>query len=277
MFKDFLVATTGQGDDAAAFAAACALAETGGHVAVLVQVRVPIPDGGAMGMFPVEAFVALHEQLHRDGVASCDRWREALRRSGVMGEVRLAEDLLSSPPQTAAMQAHYADLAILGLAGHGALPVDVHDQAARLLSGSGRPLLVIPPRHTPSPFARIAIGWRPSANATRAVHDALPLLARATAIDVLCVDPRRGESAHGDDPGADIARHLARHGLTVTVHVVSGGGEEPGAVLQRRARELGASLLVVGGYGHSRLREWAFGGTTRYLLGNATLPVFMAH
>jgi nucleotide-binding universal stress UspA family protein len=278
MFKDLLVATTGHGDDAAALSAACAMAEAHrGHVAVLVQVAVPIPDGGAMGMFPVEAFVAMHEQLHRQGLADCERWREALRRAGVMGEVRLAEDLLSSPPQTAAMQARYADLAFIGLGEAGSIPVEVHDQAAKMLSGSGRPMLVVPHGNTPATFSRIAIGWRPSANAARAVHDAMPLLARAEAIDVVCVDPRRGEGGHGADPGADIARHLARHDLAVTVHVESGAGDEPGQVLLRRARELGADLLVVGGYSHSRLREWVLGGTTRWLLGNTTLPVFMAH
>lgn len=277
MFKDLLVATTGQGDDEAAFAAACALAGTRGHVAVLVQVAVPIPDTGGMGMFPAAAFVALHEQVHRRGEADCERWREALRRAGVMGEVRLAEDLLASPPQTAALHARYADLAVVGLAADGQLPVDLHDQVARVLSASGRPLLAVPSGAAPKAPARILIGWRPGANATRAVHDAMPLLERAEAIDVVCVDPRRGQGGHGEDPGADIARHLARHDLAVTVHVESSEGDEPGHVLLRRARELGSDLLVMGGYSHSRLREWALGGTTRYILKHATLPVLLAH
>jgi nucleotide-binding universal stress UspA family protein len=278
MFKDLLVATTGQGDDAAAFASACELARAGnGHVAVLVQVSVPLPDGGAMGLFPVDAYVALHGQAHAQGEADCARWRESLRLAGVMGEVRLAEDMLSSVPQTAAMHARYADLAVVGLAAPGSLPIDLHDQVARLLSGSGRPLLVVPRGARPSPGARIAIGWQPGASAARAVHDALPLLRRAKAIDLICVDPRRDERDHGAEPGADIARHLARHDLKVTVHVEAGEGDEPGQVLLRRVRELGADLLVAGGYGHSRLREWVLGGTTRYLLKNTPLPVFLAH
>jgi nucleotide-binding universal stress UspA family protein len=278
MFKDLFVATTGQGDDAAAVATACRLAGTdGGHVAVLVQVPVPIPDGGVMGVFPADAFLALHETLHRQAVAECERWRGQLQRAGAAGEVRLAEDMLSSLPQTAALQARYCDLAVVGLGGRGTLPLDVHDQVARILSASGRPLLVVPQGCRPTSYPRIAIGWQPSANAARAVHDALPLLLRASVIDVLCVDPRRGSGAHGAEPGADIARHLARHGLAVTVHVEDGGGDEPGAVLLRRARELGADLLVAGGYGHSRLHEWALGGTTRHLLMHATLPVLLAH
>ena len=279
MFKDLLVATTGHGDDAAAFATACALAAPeDGHVAVLVQVRVPVPDsGGGLGMFPVEAYVALREQLQRDGEADRARWQEAIRRSGVKGEVRVSMDAWSSPPQTAAQQARYADVTLIGLGERGSLPVEVHDQVARVLSGSGRPLLAVHQGCQAANLDRIAIAWHPGASATRAVHDALPLLARAKVIYVVCIDPKPGENGHGEDPGTDIARHLARHGLTVTVHVDSSGGDEPGDVLLRRCRELGAGLLVMGGYSHSRLREWALGGTTRYVLKHATLPVFMAH
>ena len=135
----------------------------------------------------------------------------------------------------------------------------------------------MPPGTGASGFGRIAIAWRPGANAARAVHDALPLLRQASVVDVLCVDPVPSETGHGDDPGADIARHLARHGLPVTVHVVAGSGDEPGEALLRRVRELGADLLVMGGYSRSRLREWVFGGTTRHVLGHATLPVLLSH
>ena len=278
MYKDLIVATTGHGDDAAAFATACALAAPdGGHVAVLVQVRVPVPDGGGIGLFPAEAFVALYEDVHRLGLENRDRWEEALRRSGAMGEVRLVEDVLSSPPQTATFQARYTDLALIGLGRQGELPVDVHDQLAKMLTGSGRPVIAVSHGASPPPYRRVLVGWRAGANAARAVHDALPLLHRADAIDVLCIDPRRNDSEYGGDPGTDIARHLARHGLSVTVHVEASGGDEPGAVLLRCARALGADLLVMGGYGHSRLREWALGGTTRHVLTHAALPVFLSH
>lgn len=278
MYKDLIVATTGHGDDAAAFSTACALASAdGGHVAVLVQVRVPVPDGGGVGLFPAEAFVAMYEEVHRLGMENGDRWKDALRQSGVPGEVRLSEDVLSSPPRTAALQARYADLALIGLGPPGELPVDVHDQLAKLLTGSGRPVVAVSHGARPPPYRRVVVGWRPGAHAARAVHDALPLLARAEAVDVVCVEPRRGDGGYGGDPGADIARHLSRHDLRVTVHVKPDAGDEPGAVLLRSARELEADLLVMGGYGHSRLREWMLGGTTRHVLAHATLPVFLSH
>lgn len=278
MYKDLIVATTGHGDDAAAFATARALAATDdGHVAVLVQVRVPVPDGGGMGLFPAEAFVALYEEIHKQGLATRDRWQETLAKAEVAGEVRLVEDVLSSPPQTATFQARYADLALIGLGRQGELPVDVHDQLAKILTGSGRPVLAVAHGARPPPYRRVLVGWRAGANAARAVHDALPLLQRAASIDVLCIDPHRNDSEYGGDPGTDIARHLARHGLPVTVHVEVSGGDEPGAVLLRCARSLGSDLIVMGGYGHSRLREWALGGTTRHVLANTTLPVFLSH
>lgn len=278
MYKDLIVATTGQGDDAAAFEAACALvAEGGGHVAVLVQVSVPIPDGGGMGLFPAGAFVALYEEVHQQGEAARDRWKAALARAGVPGEVRLVDDVLSSPPQTATSQARYADMALIGLGRQGELPVAVHDQLAKMLTGSGRPVLAVPQGARPPPYRRILLGWRAGPNAARAVHDALPMLSRAELVDVLCIDPDRNDSGPGGDPGTDIATHLARHGIAAAVHVEVSGGDEPGALLLRRARALGSDLLVMGGYGHSRLREWALGGTTRYVLTNAALPVFLSH
>jgi nucleotide-binding universal stress UspA family protein len=278
MFRDLLVATTGHGDDAAAVSAACAIAvASGGHVAVLVQVPVPMPVGGEMGAFPVDPFVTLRSELHAQGEAACARWREALGRPGVAGEVRLVESLLSTPSQTAALHGHYADLVVVGLGEPGRLPVEVHDIVAKVLTGSGRPLLVVPARYETISRPRVAVAWRPGASASRALHDAMPFLRHAHAIDVLCVDPERGERGHGDEPGADIARHLARHGLDVTVHVVDGAGDETGQVLLRRVRELGANLLVMGGYGHARLREWALGGTTRHVLRHTPVPVLMSH
>jgi nucleotide-binding universal stress UspA family protein len=279
MFKDLLVATTDEGDDAAAFAVAGALAEADrAHVAVLVHVRVPMPPvRGVLGSSALEGYFAWRDQVLQQGGEHCARWREALRRSGLPGEVRLAHDPQSGLPVSAALQARYADLALVGLGGAGSLPDSVHELVAVLLSDSGRPVILGPAQARPLDCARIVIGWQPSAHCVRAVHEALPLLERAQAVDLVCIDPRRGEEGHGQEPGADLALHLARHGVQVTVHVESGAGDEPGAVLLRRARELGAGLLVVGGYSHSRLREWAVGGTTRHLLTHATVPVLMAH
>ena len=105
--------------------------------------------------------------------------------------------------------------------------------------------------------------------------DALPLLTRAEAVEVLVVDPQR-HPGHGEEPGADIARHLARHGVQLEVRRLSSGGGDVGHILLSRAADFGADLLVMGAYGHSHLSEWMFGGVTRTVLREAGLPVLLS-
>ena len=105
--------------------------------------------------------------------------------------------------------------------------------------------------------------------------DALPLLVKAEAVEVLVVDHERN-AGHGQEPGADIARHLARHGARVDVRRLSSGGKDVGTLLLSEAVAFHADLIVMGAYGHSRLREWMFGGVTRTVLYEAGLPVLMS-
>ncbi|MEO8160295.1 MAG: universal stress protein [Arenimonas sp.] len=280
MFKDLLVATTRCGDDAAAVATAIALAEEfSAHLAVLVQVQVhlPAPNISAMGVFSLGDFGAAIETAQQLGAAERDRWIEVLQASGVSAEVRLDQAFPASLPGTAAMHALYCDLAVIGLDGPDSLPGPLHEQFAKLLLSSGRPVLAVPRGWVPCAVRRVVVGWHPGVPAARAVHDALPWLSRAGNVDIVCVDPRGSIDGHGEEPGADIATHLARHGVKVTVHGARAEGRDPGAVLLERGLSLGAELIVAGGYGHSRLREWALGGTTRYLLQNSTLPVLFSH
>ena len=143
---------------------------------------------------------------------------------------------------------------------------------------SGRPLLMVPfAGDFPVLGQDVLVGWNASAEAARAVNDALPILQRARKVTVLSVNPRRGIRGDGDVPAADIALHLARHGIRAeAAHtVVTDIGE--GDALLSYAADIGADLLVTGMYGHSRLREMVFGGVTRSLLAEMTVPVFMAH
>jgi nucleotide-binding universal stress UspA family protein len=123
----------------------------------------------------------------------------------------------------------------------------------------------------------VLVGWNAGREATRAVHDALPLLVKASSVTITAVNPRVGLGAHGQEPGADIARHLARHGVTVEVEHTAAPEIGAADILLNRASELSADLLVVGAYGHSRLREFLLGGVTRSLLHQMTLPVLLSH
>jgi len=148
--------------------------------------------------------------------------------------------------------------------------------AESLVLSSGRPIIVFPPRGTASKVRRILVAWNAKRESIRAVADALPLLAKAEAVEVLVVDHQRHPTGHGQEPGADIARHLARHGAQVEVRRLSSGGKDVGSLLLSQAAGFGADLLVMGAYGHSHLREWMFGGVTRTVLYEAGLPVLMS-
>ena len=280
MIRDILVPYVNEDSATAAMPAALALAESfDAGLALLVTVEVPLPmptDWGAMAF-------EVYAQLHADARALAQARADALRARFAHGarpvEVRMAESWSLFPQNTASMHAHYADLVVLpGWPRAGGDAMSLHDHVHDLLRHGGRPLLVVPAGHAAAvPPKRALIAWSPTREAARAVADAMPLLRLAETVEVVVVDPRRGDDAHGAEPGANIAAHLARHGLRVTVSVRTAMNFSVAYAVLDHARDIGADLLVAGGYGHSRLRESVLGGTTRELLQTAHLPVLFAH
>ena len=171
--------------------------------------------------------------------------------------------------------AHYADLAVVARPDPAGLTASPPGLIESLVVTSGRPIIMFPPRGTVSRVRRILVGWNARREAVRAVADARPLLARAEAIEVLVIDHQR-HAGHGQEPGADIARHLANHGAQVEVRRLSSGGEDVGHLLLSQAAAFGADLVVMGAYGHSHLSEWVFGGVTQTVLREAAVPVLMS-
>lgn len=177
------------------------------------------------------------------------------------------------------LQARYADLVVLGQAN----PDDrdagglLHDLPEYVAINSGRPVLVVPYAGAfPTVGKRPLIAWNGSLQAARAVTAALPLLRRADRVTVAIFDPRSGDDAHGEEPGADIALYLARHGVNVEV-TVRPGPLDIGNDILSLAADLNSDLLVMGCYGHSRFHELMLGGATRTILAAMTLPVLLAH
>jgi nucleotide-binding universal stress UspA family protein len=194
-----------------------------------------------------------------------------VRRQGIRSEWRS----LSYSNSDVAEHAHYADLAVIARADPANQTGSPVGLVESLVLTSGRPIIMFPPHGTVSRVRRIVVGWNARREAIRAVADALPLLVRAEVVEVLVVDPQH-HPGHGQEPGADIARHLARHGTQVEVLRQASGGEDVGRVLLSRAADFGADLVVMGAYGHSHLSEWMFGGVTRTVLREASLPVLMS-
>lgn len=279
MFKDLLVPITRLGDDQAAVEVAVALAEReGSHLTALVQVQVPVPDATVWGFYPATLYTGLYEEARKFAEQQRDLLAARLAKTAITSEVRVVESILLKDSQTAALHARYVDLVVLGRPAPEETNRLLDQQFSDLLRSGGRPVLAIPSGTTEfSTARRIAIGWQPSREASRAVHDAMPFLHRAQAIEIIVLDPRLGEGQHGQQPGADIATHLARHGLAVNVHVESGQGMSVGRGLLQHAGQLACDLLVIGGYSHSRLREQILGGVTQEVFNSATIPVLFSH
>jgi nucleotide-binding universal stress UspA family protein len=144
------------------------------------------------------------------------------------------------------------------------------------LFGSGRPVLVVPYIQKGGlVLDRVMIAWDGSRNAARAVADAMPLLGKAKQIDVVIVANDKGK---GDEiPGADIAQHLARHDLKVDLKRVVATETDVASTLLSHAADTSVDFIVMGGYGHSRLREFILGGATNGMLSSMTVPTLMSH
>jgi len=205
------------------------------------------------------------------------RFEAAVKRYGIKGEWRTAGGIAS---EEVATHARYADLVIVGQidprAKRTVMPPLVPEEVAL---SAGRPVLVTPFSWAPGRVGNhILVAWNARREATRAVQDALPLLINAELVTVLVVNPENwAMDPHGEEPGADLALHLARHGVVVQVDVVVSHGPNVGEVVRAKARETEADLIVMGAYGHPRVRELILGGVTRDLLREMTIPVLMSH
>jgi nucleotide-binding universal stress UspA family protein len=200
---------------------------------------------------------------------------ERTARAGINGaEFRSSDEW---PAEAMALHARYADLLILGQSNPEDESLVDAGFPGQIVLSSGRPVLLLPSAgNFPSIGKRVLVAWDAGREAARAVTDALPFLQRAAKVSVLAVNPDRN-GGHGEQPGADIALFLARHGVRVEATESHSGTVDIGAWLLSRAFDLEADLIVMGAYGHSRIRELAFGGVTRTLLGEMTVPVLMSH
>ncbi|HQZ32009.1 MAG TPA: universal stress protein [Arenimonas sp.] len=279
MVRDILVPLQFTGSDSAALDAAAALAVAhDAHVAVLACVTYPAPIASEWGMAANMVSQAEFDRVLSSVRTAGEAARLQLQRAGATCELRLVETLLNWPEEAAAMHGRHADIAVV--AGPDAVSANPRFNAlfSALLLDTGRPVLVVPPgARLLVPPRRVVLAWQPRREPSRAIHDALPLLPRDARVDVLVLDPEVGEFGHGQQPGADIAAHLARHGLQVQVVSLPREGRSTGTAITDYATQQQADLVVMGGYGHSRWRQQVLGGTTRTVLHEAGVPVLFAH
>lgn len=225
---------------------------------------------GALNMY-------LDHARERADKALAEYEAQADRAGASSYEKRMTEDEAGA---AISLQARYSDLVVLGQTDPDEpLPSLTRDFPEYVIMNCGRPVLMVPYAGSFEHIAnKVLIAWNSSPEATRAVAAALPFLKRASAVQVAVFNPKIGPNAHGEQPGADIALYLARHGVKVEVSRETTESDiETGAALLSKAADFGADLLVMGCYGHPRLREMLAGGVTRTILQSMTVPTLMAH
>ncbi len=248
------------------------LAERFGAALIGISASVLPPYPAENGYFVTREF---YEQEHRDIRAALKQneasFRSAVGPSGLDLEWRSAVDL---PENYIAAEARSADLIVVGQSGQ---PVDICrslDPGIAILK-TGRPVLVVPPGVDALKAERILIGWKDGREARSAVQDALPLLHKAKSVTILevCDDGAEG----GQRCVGDVAQYLTRHRINARAVTEAAASDLVANQLVNFARADGADMIVTGGYGHSRLGEWIFGGVTRDLLTSSPMCCFFAN
>lgn len=273
MIKDLIVnLTTGSRDVAGPYAVSIAEA-FGAHVAGIAFSYDPVIPPTLMGSIPASFIDAQCAENEKNAADTIGAFETAAKRAGISFEQHILEASVAGAADRFAAMARRFDLAVVAQA-H---PDGASDEiiGEETLFDSGRPVLVVPYVHEAGlALDRVIIAWDASRHAARAIADAMPFLARARVIDVVIVASEQPKS--DEVPGADIGHHLARHGLNVEVkRIVS--GTDVASTLLSHAADTSADFMVMGGYGHSRLREFVLGGATRGILSSMTVPVLMSH
>ncbi len=246
----------------------------GAHVTGIALAMEPMAPAYLAVPIPADYLVGAVEEAERQAREACTAFAAIARDNDVSFETRTVTVLAGSTSPIVA-QAHLSDLVVIG-------QEDVDNpepmRAAlieAMLFDAGVPVMVVPRGWTkPLATGRVMVAWDGSSTAARAVHEAMPLLALAREVEVVIV--AGGRNWNGE-PGSDVATYLARHGLDVSVSTILRDASDVAAALNGHARETSADLVVMGGYGHSRLREFIIGGATQDMLAKAEIPVIIAH
>jgi nucleotide-binding universal stress UspA family protein len=272
--RDLLIHVVNEADSGAAIDAALALAEQHDAHLVGLGIRTPIDiPAYAEVNLPESVLGTLRERESQRLANARQLFETKAKHAGRSDrtEWRIDEGM---PFQKLGLHARYADLSIVPQNRPQGQDYRFAELAEDLMVSSGRPVLVIPTDGAKKPIGRtVIVAWNGSREAARALADAMPLLERAKSVEVFMA----GEQHIGDLPGADIATHLARHKIGVEVHQSAATGVSVGDALLSRAAAIGADLIVMGGYGRSRLRDFILGGVTRHMLQHLTVPVHMSH
>jgi nucleotide-binding universal stress UspA family protein len=275
MIKDIVVNLgLGANDPAGNYAVSVAEA-FGSHLLGIAFSYEPVIPGTVMGGIPPEIIESQRAESDKKARAAIARFEQATKRAGISAETRTISASISGAADQLGRIGRRFDLVIVGQPGRkDSLPDEVIDEG--VLFESGRPVIFVPfIQKGGVTLDRIMVCWDGSRTAARAIADAMPFLKKAKQVEIVIISDRPGKK--DEVPGADLGQHLARHGLKVDVKRITSPDIDVPSTILSHAADSSADLIVMGGYGHSRLREFVLGGATRGLLEAMTVPVLMSH
>jgi nucleotide-binding universal stress UspA family protein len=275
MIKDVIV-NLGLGEHDPAGEVAVSLGETfDAHVLGLAFAYEPVIPGAMMGSVPAEFIESQRAEASDKANAAVKRFEEIARRASISRDHRVLSATLSGASDQLGRLGRRFDIVVVGQPEREHAAADeIVDEGA--LFESARPVIVVPFIHKGGlKLDRVMVCWDGSRAATRAIADSLPLMKKAKQIEVVIVANGRAKS--DEVPGADLGEHLARHGLKVDVKRITSPDIDVASTILSYAADSSTDLIVMGGYGHSRLREFILGGVTRGILESMTVPVLMSH
>ncbi len=245
------------------------------HVTGVALAVDPIVPGFVVAPLPVEVIEQARAQAVQVAGTATERFVALAGRAGVSAETRVAEILMGGAPEGFVVNCRATDLVVIGQDDPDRPEPMREAMIETALFEGTAPLLLVPyiSRGTIA-LDRVMVAWDGSRTAARAVHAALPLLTLAKKISVVMIEKA---GSNPGQPGAELATWLARHGLDVELTQVEAPDISVADALLDHAADKSFDLLVMGGYGHSRVREFLLGGATRGILATMTIPVLMAH
>jgi nucleotide-binding universal stress UspA family protein len=255
---------------------AVSVADTfGAHVVGIAFVFDPIVPISGTGYIPAEVIDTQLADNQSAAKAAVDRFAASASRAGVSAEpLTLSASAAGAGDQFGRLARRF-DLAIVGQAEPETSAVEELIAESTLFQ-SGRPMIVVPYiQKAPLKLDRVMVCWDGGRQAARAIADAMPILEKAGKVEIVIVANERGK--RDEIEGADMGQHLARHGLKVDVKRISSGNIDVADALLSHVADSGTDFIVMGGYGHSRLREFVLGGVTHSILRSMTAPVLLSH
>ncbi len=275
MIKDIIVNLgLGAKDPAGNYAISIAEAFSA-HVLGVAFSYEPVIPGSVMGGIPPEFIELQRAESDKRAKEAVARFQKAAERAGISAETRILSASVAGAADQISRLARRFDLAVVGQpTREESVPDEVVDEG--VLFESGRPVIFVPFIQTAGlTLGRILVCWDGSRAATRAIGDAMPFLQKAKQVEIIIVG---GKPPKSDEvSGADLGQHLARHGIKVDVKRITSPDIDVPSTILSYAADSSADMLVMGGYGHSRLREFVLGGVTRGMLESMTVPTLMSH